>query len=64
MRMTSYNGVRRLSRRERNSMGSYRTVVSSKGQMIIPAQLRRRLRLRKGTPLILEETPHGFEKNL
>lgn len=31
-------------------MNSYRTVVSSKGQVVIPAELRERLNLEKGTP--------------
>jgi AbrB family looped-hinge helix DNA binding protein len=30
-------------------MSSYRTVVSSKGQVVIPAELRQRLSLEKGT---------------
>jgi AbrB family looped-hinge helix DNA binding protein len=31
-------------------MASYRTVVSSKGQVVIPAELRERFTLDKGTP--------------
>jgi len=31
-------------------MSSYRTTVSSKGQVVIPAELRERLDLEKGTP--------------
>jgi AbrB family looped-hinge helix DNA binding protein len=31
-------------------MASYRTVISSKGQVIIPAQLREQYGLEKGTP--------------
>jgi len=31
-------------------MSSYRTVVSSKGQVVIPAELREKLGLDKGTP--------------
>jgi len=31
-------------------MSSYRTVVSSKGQVVIPAELREKLGLGKGTP--------------
>jgi len=31
-------------------MSSYRTVISSKGQVVIPAQLREQLGLGKGTP--------------
>jgi AbrB family looped-hinge helix DNA binding protein len=31
-------------------MASYRTVISSKGQVVIPAELREQLGLEKGTP--------------
>ena len=31
-------------------MATYRTVVSSKGQVVIPAELREQLGLKKGTP--------------
>jgi AbrB family looped-hinge helix DNA binding protein len=31
-------------------MSSYRTVISSKGQVVIPAELREQLGLEKGTP--------------
>jgi AbrB family looped-hinge helix DNA binding protein len=31
-------------------MRTYRTVLSSKGQVVIPAELREQLGLRKGTP--------------
>jgi AbrB family looped-hinge helix DNA binding protein len=31
-------------------MATYRTVVSSKGQVVIPAELREQLGLEKGTP--------------
>jgi AbrB family looped-hinge helix DNA binding protein len=36
-------------------MTAYRTVVSSKGQVVIPAELRERLSLEKGTPAIWSE---------
>jgi AbrB family looped-hinge helix DNA binding protein len=36
-------------------MTAYRTVVSSKGQVVIPAELRQRLSLEKGTPAIWSE---------
>jgi AbrB family looped-hinge helix DNA binding protein len=36
-------------------MSSYRTVVSSKGQVVIPAELRERLNLEKGTPATWSE---------
>ena len=36
-------------------MSTYRTVVSSKGQVVIPAELRARLSLEKGTPATWSE---------
>jgi AbrB family looped-hinge helix DNA binding protein len=36
-------------------MRTYRTVVSSKGQVVIPAELREQLGLRKGTPATWSE---------
>ncbi len=36
-------------------MSAYRTVVSSKGQVVIPAELRQRLSLEKGTPATWSE---------
>ena len=36
-------------------MAAYRTVVSSKGQVVIPAELRQRLGLEKGTPATWSE---------
>ena len=36
-------------------MATYRTVVSSKGQVVIPAELRERLSLEKGTPAAWSE---------
>jgi AbrB family looped-hinge helix DNA binding protein len=36
-------------------MAAYRTVVSSKGQVVIPAELRARLSLEKGTPATWSE---------
>ena len=36
-------------------MTAYRTVVSSKGQVVIPAELRQRLSLEKGTPATWSE---------
>lgn len=36
-------------------MPSYRTVISSKGQVVIPAELRQRLSLEKGTPATWSE---------
>jgi AbrB family looped-hinge helix DNA binding protein len=39
-------------------MATYRTVVSSKGQVVIPAELRELLGLKKGTPASWKEE-HG-----
>jgi antitoxin PrlF len=36
-------------------MSSYRTVVSSKGQVVIPAELREQFGLKKGTPATWSE---------
>ena len=36
-------------------MADYRTVVSSKGQVVIPAKLRERFDLEKGTPAVWTE---------
>jgi len=36
-------------------MTTYRTVVSSKGQVVIPAELREQLGLKKGTPATWSE---------
>ena len=36
-------------------MAAYRSVVSSKGQVVIPAELRQRLSLEKGTPATWSE---------
>ena len=36
-------------------MAAYRTLVSSKGQVVIPAELRQRLSLEKGTPATWSE---------
>jgi AbrB family looped-hinge helix DNA binding protein len=36
-------------------VAAYRTVVSSKGQVVIPAELRQRLSLEKGTPATWSE---------
>lgn len=36
-------------------MNSYRTTVSSKGQVVIPAELREQLGLSKGTPAMWSE---------
>jgi len=36
-------------------MSGYRTVISSKGQVVIPAELRQQFGLRKGTPATWHE---------
>jgi AbrB family looped-hinge helix DNA binding protein len=36
-------------------MAAYRTIVSSKGQVVIPAELRQQLGLEKGTPATWSE---------
>jgi AbrB family looped-hinge helix DNA binding protein len=36
-------------------MASYRTVISSKGQVVIPAELREEFGLKKGTPAVWSE---------
>lgn len=36
-------------------MASYRTTVSSKGQVVIPAELREKFELAKGTPAVWSE---------
>jgi AbrB family looped-hinge helix DNA binding protein len=35
--------------------GGYRTVISSKGQVVVPAELREKLGLEKGTPATWSE---------
>lgn len=37
----------------------YRSILSSKGQLVIPARLRRRHGLEEGTEVLLEETADG-----
>ena len=36
------------------------TVVTSKGQVVIPARLRKKLNIKKGTRLLVEETDSGL----
>jgi AbrB family looped-hinge helix DNA binding protein len=36
-------------------MGTYRTTISSKGQVVIPAELRKQFGLKKGTPATWSE---------
>ncbi len=42
------------------SMSSYRTVISSKGQVVIPAELRERYKLKKGTPAVWRDEQGRF----
>lgn len=39
--------------------GTYPVVMGDRGRLVVPAELRERLQLAAGTPLILLETPHG-----
>lgn len=41
-------------------MASYRTVISSKGQVVLPAELREEFGLEKGTPAIWTEENGRF----
>ncbi|MGH3357932.1 MAG: AbrB/MazE/SpoVT family DNA-binding domain-containing protein [Nocardioidaceae bacterium] len=39
--------------------GTYTVSMGDRGRLVVPAELRDRLRLSSGTPLVLVETPHG-----
>ena len=39
--------------------GTYAVVMGDRGRLVVPAQLRERLKLKPGSPLILLDTPHG-----
>jgi AbrB family looped-hinge helix DNA binding protein len=39
--------------------GTYPVVMGDRGRLVVPAELRERLRLDAGTPLVLVETPQG-----
>ena len=41
-------------------MSTYRTVISSKGQVVIPAELREQFGLEKGTPATWREEKGSF----
>jgi AbrB family looped-hinge helix DNA binding protein len=41
-------------------MSSYRTVISSKGQVVIPAELRERYKLKKGTRAVWRDEQGRF----
>lgn len=40
--------------------GSYNLTVGDRGRVVLPAELRQRLDLREGTPLILMESAEGM----
>lgn len=40
--------------------GTYPVVMGERGRVVIPAQLRARLGLRPGSPLVLLDTPQGI----
>lgn len=39
--------------------GTYPVVMGDRGRLVVPAELRERLGLHPGSPLVLVETPHG-----
>jgi AbrB family looped-hinge helix DNA binding protein len=39
--------------------GTYAVVMGDRGRLVVPAELRERLNLKPGTPLVLLETPQG-----
>lgn len=40
--------------------GTHHVVVGDRGRLVLPADLRARLGLADGSPLVLLETPHGL----
>ena len=40
--------------------GTYAVVMGDRGRLVVPAELRERLNLKPGTPLVLLETPQGL----
>jgi AbrB family looped-hinge helix DNA binding protein len=40
--------------------GTYSVVMGDRGRLVVPAELRDRMKLEPGTPLVLMETPHGL----
>ncbi|MGI8626421.1 MAG: AbrB/MazE/SpoVT family DNA-binding domain-containing protein [Geodermatophilaceae bacterium] len=40
--------------------GTYAIVMGDRGRLVVPAELRERLDLKSGTPLVLLETPQGL----
>lgn len=39
--------------------GTYAIVMGDRGRLVVPAELRERMQLRAGSPLLLLETPQG-----
>lgn len=39
--------------------GTYSVTMGDRGRLVVPAELRERLDLSAGTPLVLVDTPHG-----
>jgi AbrB family looped-hinge helix DNA binding protein len=39
--------------------GTYSVVMGDRGRLVVPAELRERMHLSAGAPLLLLETPHG-----
>lgn len=40
--------------------GTYPVVMGDRGRLVVPAELRQRLHLEAGTPLVLLDTPQGI----
>jgi AbrB family looped-hinge helix DNA binding protein len=40
--------------------GTHHVLVGDRGRIVVPAEVRERAGLRKGTPLVLIETPDGL----
>lgn len=40
--------------------GTYAVVMGDRGRLVVPAELRERLDLKPGTPLVLLDTPQGL----
>ena len=49
-----------VEKRRRHKMGNRKVVVTSKGQLVIPAAIRRRYHIRKGTQVHIEEIDSGI----
>lgn len=40
--------------------GTYPVVMGDRGRLVVPAELRERLNLRPGSPMLMVETPQGI----